>query len=135
LKHFYARRISYWLETFDSVMLKPTSQNVKICYEKALAAAQQAANARKAADRKFWLDRERQWLKLATYYEYSGRLTAFIGELRSAPKQPICSACDVLMGIRRLHCRSDGSTEYHYECPGCEAKQTVVDIDADPRPT
>src|SRR5262245_14666614 len=80
-----------------------------------------------AADREFWLDRERQWMKFATYYEHSERLTAFIGELRSAPKQPICSACDVLMGVRRLDCRSDGSTEYHYECLACEAKQTVVE--------
>src|SRR5262249_61263032 len=108
-------------------MLKPASQNTKFCYERARAAGQNAADARKPADQDFWLERERQWLNFATYYEYSERLTAFIGELRSIPKQPICSACDVLMRIRRLHCRSDGSTEYHYECAACEAKQTIVD--------
>jgi len=108
-------------------MLKPASQNAKFCYERALAARQRAANARKEADREFWFDRERQWLKFATYYEHSERLTAFIGEFRSTPKQPICGCCEVPMGMRQVHCRNDGSNEYNYECPACEAKQTVVE--------
>jgi hypothetical protein len=114
-------------------MLKPANPNAKYCNERSLAAGQKAANARNAADREFWLDRERQWLKFATYYEYSERLTAFIGELRGTqPKQPICSSCDVPMRIRRVHCRTAGSTEYHYECPACEAKQRIVHVDAQP---
>jgi hypothetical protein len=113
-------------------MLKPANQNAKYCYERSLAAGEKVANARNAADREFWLDRERQWLKFATYYEHSERLTAFIGGFRSTPKQPICVCCEVPMRIRQLHCHSNRSTEYSYECPACEAKQRIVHVDAEP---
>jgi hypothetical protein len=40
--------------------------------------------------------------------------------------------CDVLMHISRMRCRSDKSTEYHYECIHCEAKQVIVENDLGP---
>jgi hypothetical protein len=113
-------------------MLKRASPNAKYCYERSLAAGEKAANARNAADREFWLDRERQWLKFATYYEHSERLTAFIGGMRSPPKQPICSDCDVPMHIRRMQCRSNKTTEYDYECIHCDTKQTIVEMETEP---
>jgi len=113
-------------------MLKSNSKNVRFCYERAFAAAQHADNAREAIDRQFWLYRERQWLKFATYYEHSERLTAFIKGMRSPPKQPVCSDCEVLMHVRRMQCRSDKSTEYHYECIHCGTKQTIAEMDAEP---
>jgi hypothetical protein len=113
-------------------MLKPTNQNTKYCYERALEAEQKAANAQDAADRKFWLEREKHWFHLAASYDFTERVTAFIQELRNAPKTPICSNCDVSMRVSRFHSRSEGSTEYHYECPACEAKQRIVHIEAHP---
>src|SRR5262245_34937139 len=116
-------------------MLKPANQNAKYCYERALEAEQKAANAQNAADRDFWLEREKHWFHLATSYEFTERVAAFIQELRNLPKMPIYSVCDVPMRVKRLHARSAGSTEYHYECPACEATQRIVEIDAQPPPS
>jgi len=63
-------------------MLKRTNQNAKSCYERAVTAAQQAANARTPMDRNFWLDRERTWIALAASYDYQERCARFVQELR-----------------------------------------------------
>src|SRR5215475_5959015 len=110
-------------------MLKPANQNTKYCYGRALEAEQKAANAQNATDREFWLDREKRWFQLATSYEFTERVAAFVNELRNAPKTPICSACDVPMRVNRFHSRSEGSTEYDYECLACETKQRIVHIE------
>jgi predicted RNA-binding Zn-ribbon protein involved in translation (DUF1610 family) len=108
-------------------MLKYTNQSTKFCYQKALEAEQQADNARLPSDRTFWLDVQKRWLGLAVNADYCERLAAFIADLQQRHKQPVCPACDVAMRIKRLRCTSDRTSEYHYECPACEAKQTVVD--------
>jgi len=116
-------------------MLRPANQNTRYCYEKALEAGQRAAAAREPGDREFWLERERHWLHLATSYDYQQRLSAFIAELRGLPKRPFCSVCDVPMRAKWHRCRSDGLMEFDYECPACEATQTLVEIEAAPRPS
>jgi hypothetical protein len=103
-------------------MLKPANRSAKHCYEKALEASQKAANTQSAADQEFWLEREKHWFHLATSYEFEERVAAFV---RNAPKTPICALCDVPMGIERLRSRGEGSTEYHYRCPICGAKQLM----------
>jgi hypothetical protein len=113
-------------------MLKRTNQNAKFCYESAARAAQKAANAHTPSDRDFWLDRERHWIHLGASYDYQERLSNFIEELRTLPRRPICTACDVPMRVTRLHYRPGGLVEFNYECPACEAKQTVVEIDVKP---
>ena len=113
-------------------MLKPANRSAKHCYEKALEASQKATNTQNTAAREFWLEREKHWFHLATSYEFEERVAAFVRELRNAPKTPICSLCNVPMGIERLRSRSEGSTEYHYRCPTCEAKQTIVEIEPPP---
>jgi len=112
-------------------MLKRTNQNVKFCYERAVTAAQEAANARTPMDRNFWLDRERTWISLAASYDYQERLAGFIQELRTLPRRPICPVCDVPTRVQQFRCRRDGLLEFDYECPACEAKKTVVEIEAE----
>jgi len=113
-------------------MLKRTNQNAKFCYERAATAAQQAANARTPIDRDFWLCRERSWIGLAASYDYQEMLAGFIQELRTLPGRPICSDCNVPMGVKRFQCRRDGILEFDYECPACEAKREIVEIDPEP---
>ena len=113
-------------------MLKRTNQNARFCYERAIEAAQQAATARTPMDREFWLEREKQWIHLSASYNYQERLAAFNQGLRTLPKRPICSVCDLPMQAKRLQCRRTGLLEFDYECRACEAKQTVVEIDAKP---
>jgi hypothetical protein len=112
-------------------MLKRTNQNVKFCYERAVTASQEAANARTPMDRNFWLDRERSWVGLATSHDYQERLAGFIQELRTLPRRPICPVCDVPMRAKQFRCRPDGLLEFYYECPACEAKKAVVEIEAE----
>ena len=63
-------------------MLTTVNRNVKHCYERALAAAERAANAKTPVEREVHLDNERRWLGLAASYEYTESLTNFIRELR-----------------------------------------------------
>src|SRR5262245_22695164 len=113
-------------------MLKPTSQNAKFCYDQALEAEQRAENAQNWVDRNFWQTRQRHWLAMAASYDYTERIAAFVANLRQRHRQPVCAACHVPMRIRQLRCRDARATEYQYECPACEIKQTIVEIDTRP---
>jgi hypothetical protein len=110
-------------------MLRPADQNARYCYEKALDCQQRAGEVRDSDEREFWLDRQRQWLHLGASYEYQQWLSAFLAELSSWPKQPFCSVCDVPMRAKRNRARGDGLTEVDYNCPKCEAKRTLVEIE------
>jgi hypothetical protein len=116
--------------TLSDVVLKAANRNAKFCYERAVAAAQQAAKARRPVDKEFWSERETYWIHLAASYDYQERLAGFIQELRSLPRQPICSGCDLPMRVKRLRCRSDGLLQFDYQCTACETKRTVVEIEA-----
>jgi glycogen debranching enzyme len=110
------------------VVLKAAGRNAKFCYERAVAAAQQAASARHTFDKEFWSEREKYWIHLAASYDYQERLAAFIQELRSLPRQPICSGCDVPMRVKQLRSRRNGLLKFDYQCPACKTKQTIVEI-------
>jgi hypothetical protein len=114
-------------------MLKASNRSAKFCYLKALEAEQQADNARMLSDREFWLNIQKRWLGLAVNADFCERLAAFVANLQQRHRQPVCLACDVPMRIGQLRCSSHRTTEYHYECPACAAKQTVVERDTDPR--
>jgi len=116
-------------------MLRPANQNTRYCYEKALEAGQRAAAAREPGDREFWLERERHWFHLATSYDYQQRLSAFIAELRGLAQTAILFCREVPMRAKWHRCRSDSLMEFDYECPACEATQTLVEIEAAPRPS
>ena len=55
---------------------------VAVALTRAQEARGRAAAATLGADRQFWREMERQWMKLAQSYEMAGRLDAFIAEQR-----------------------------------------------------
>src|SRR5262249_21896284 len=108
-------------------MLKPTNEEAKLCYQRALEAARRADNARLPADREFWLNTQKRWLSLAAYAQYRERIATFVADLQQRHKRPVCSPCDAPMRVKQVRCRNDKQTEYHYECITCGAKQTIVE--------
>jgi len=108
-------------------MLKATSEEVKLCYERALEAERQANNARTPADSEFWLNTQKRWLCLAAHAQYREQIATFVADLQQRHRRPVCSPCDAPMRVKQVRCRNDKQTEYHYECTTCGAKQTIVE--------
>jgi hypothetical protein len=63
-------------------MLQALSPMVAVALRRAQEARDQAAAATGGADRQFWREMERQWMKLAQSYEMAERLGAFLDEQR-----------------------------------------------------
>jgi hypothetical protein len=106
-------------------VLKAENPDAQRCYENALEARGRAQKARDPLDRGFYLAAEQRWLRLAESFQYSARLSVFLKQPRNLPNYPICATCDVPMWMRKMDF-AGGQILYHYECPACEATETVT---------
>jgi hypothetical protein len=59
-------------------MLQHTSKHVRYCYERAADCGRAAREATDPATRKFCLEQEARWLKLAQSHDLSARIAAFL---------------------------------------------------------
>lgn len=88
-------------------MLYGLSKQIANCYRRAAEYRERAESAVSESDRKFYLVREQDWLKLARSYELSERISRIVNELQrrgcSMRKQPVkkafpnCPSCAVTM--------------------------------------
>ena len=69
-------------------MLKRSNQDAAYCYDKAFAAKRKADRARTGADRAFWLNGEKRWLRMAAICDYRDRLQAFVDYLHRLRRRP-----------------------------------------------
>lgn len=112
-------------------MLYGLSKQIANCYRRAAECRERAENAVNDSDRKFYLDREQDWLKLARSYELSERVSRIVSELqrhrRSTRQQPVrkavpnCPSCAVEMKFEDSRpARHVPAVETGlYVCPNC----------------
>ena len=110
-------------------MTEPAKRKSKYCYERALAARRRVSQATNPPIRQYYRDLELQWLRLSASYEHIEQLSAFVTELRSLPKRPLCAICNGPMGPNGLQIRPDGVTEYLYRCTNCDLQKALIEQD------